>query len=98
MTDLGLVVPVAESVAVILVSGMFLLGPVGRATGEAIRYWLAGGRRRSPALESAGLDELQDQLNALQHQVGEVTERLDFTERLLAQQRDRGALAGGGEG
>lgn len=58
--------------------------PIGRAFAA---------RLRGPAeLPSAELDDLRDQVAALQQQLGELAERQDFAERLLAQARDRGAL------
>jgi len=36
--------------------------------------------------------DLEDRLQGLETQVSELAERLDFTERLLAQVRERGSL------
>jgi hypothetical protein len=70
---------------VTLVGGFALLLPVVRALAERIR----------PQQESAIREELQvlreDLAQELQHmrrEVAELSERLDFTDRLLAQQRD----------
>ena len=80
---------------------LHLLGPVGRAIGSAIGYWLAGGHRRDrhPALP-ADLDEVQDRLEVLQRQLAELAERQEFTERLLAKSRLERGLPGaeGGAG
>ena len=72
-----------------LAAVIVLRGPLGRAIGERI------GRQRD-----AGDRELQDlkgEVEELRHQLGEVQERLDFAERLLARQDERaGALPKGG--
>jgi hypothetical protein len=41
---------------------------------------------------AAALEDLQNTLASQSHQLAELNERLDFTERLLAQSRDRTAL------
>jgi hypothetical protein len=41
------------------------------------------------------LEEMRTQMGRLQGQLDEVLERQDFTERVLAQARERGALPGG---
>ncbi len=42
------------------------------------------------------MDELAARVEALQRQVGELAERQDFTERLLAKVREKGLPPGGG--
>ena len=42
----------------------------------------------------AGMSELRDQVGAMREDVGELYERVDFTERMLAQQRDEMWQAG----
>lgn len=65
--------------------------PVGKAIAERLR----GHKGELPASED--LDEIHDHLQALQRQVSELAERQDFTERLLAQAREKGALGSGTE-
>jgi hypothetical protein len=61
--------------------------PVGRAVAERIR-----GRTRGGAdTDSAVLEEL----DRLRTDVGELQERMDFTERMLAQAREKPLLPGG---
>jgi hypothetical protein len=88
-------VPIFGMMTGVLVTGMFLLGPVGRAIGEVIRHWLGGGRKADAALPSAEIDELHSRLDQVQHQLAELAERQDFAERLLARARDKGALGPG---
>jgi len=42
--------------------------------------------------ESAEVDELRQSLETMQHRISELEERVDFTERLLAKQRDTDRL------
>ncbi|HXW96045.1 MAG TPA: hypothetical protein VEI47_00565 [Gemmatimonadales bacterium] len=61
--------------------------PVGEAIAQRIRE---GRRRGRPgAIDDATRAELEERMAELQEQVGELAERLDFTERLLAAQRQR---------
>ena len=84
-----IVVPVFGMLTGIVVIGMVFMGPVGRAIGSAISYWLAGGHRHQPALPPGDMDEVLDRLDTLQRQLGEIAERQDFSERLLAQGRQQ---------
>lgn len=43
----------------------------------------------------AELDAVRGEMDQLRHELAEVQERLDFTERLLAQHRDQDRLPGG---
>jgi hypothetical protein len=62
--------------------------PVGEALAQRIRE----GRRRHHGGEiesSQAHAMLEDKVNQLQEQVGELAERLDFAERMLAERRER---------
>jgi hypothetical protein len=78
----------------------FSLGSVGIAfspVGRALARRIGGGRGDGDeGVSLAEVDALREDVQALQAQLGEVQERLDFTERLLAQARDKGLLGGGG--
>ena len=89
------IVPVMEMVAFILVGGFITLGPVGRAVGDVIRHVFGGGRKPA-ALPPGDLDALHARFDAVQQQLGEIAERQDFQERMLAQTRGRGGLPAGG--
>jgi cell division protein FtsB len=43
------------------------------------------------------VEALESRVESLQQQVGELAERQDFTERLIAKGRERGALGSGGQ-
>ncbi len=79
---------VPMSILFLCVGAVFVLrGPFGRALGDRI-----AGRARAGA-EDQDVQELRGEVDDLRHQLGEVQERLDFAERLLARQDERaGAL------
>jgi hypothetical protein len=81
-----------SSVFFLSAAAFFILrGPLGKALARRIEG--AGALRDSTA--GAGVDELQGRVTELEHQVGrihELEERLDFAERLLAQQREQPRL------
>jgi hypothetical protein len=78
---------------VTVIVGFLAFGPIGRAIAAKISRSAVAG----PAPEvAAQLEALDERLESLQHQVGELAERQDFTERLLAKARERGALGIGG--
>lgn len=74
--------------------GMIVLGPVGRALADGIRH-LLGARK---AADTAAVDAMREEMAELQHRLAELEERQEFAERLLAQARERGLLAGPGPG
>ena len=73
-------------IAIAAVAGVALvLYPIAKALARRLE-----GRNASPELMQQ-IDELRDRVHDLessQHRVAELEERLDFTERLLAQRRD----------
>ena len=84
-------------VAVVMVFGTGIVGlvafsPIGRAISNAIQK--KSGVMLPPEVQDA-LDEQAERLEALQRQVGELAERQDFAERLLAKAREKGLPAGG---
>ncbi len=64
-------------------------GPLGKAIGERI----AG--RPSELEHSAEADALRGEVEELRWRVTELEERLDFTERVLAQHKEPGKLGDG---
>lgn len=79
--------------SVLAMGGAFgLLLPLVRALGERLRP-------RPPAVDAgaeAFRDEVLQELQHVRREVGELGERLDFAERLLAQQHDGQRLGPGG--
>ena len=63
---------------------------IGRAISG--RYGGGRGRHRGLTASDDAISELRHNLDAMQHRVTELEERVDFTERLLAKQRDADRL------
>jgi hypothetical protein len=85
--------------AIIFIFGggsMFLLAvsPVGRAFADRIRGGTTAPDDTVRRLEAAHQDVLEE-LESVRREVVEIHERLDFTERVLAQKRNEGLPAGG---
>jgi len=83
-----------DILAIIMVFGTGMVGiiafsPIGRAIAERLRH------KDGALLPSEELDDLRNQVQSLQEQVSEIAERQDFSERVIAQARDRGAIGGG---
>jgi hypothetical protein len=92
------IVPVFGMITGIIITGLLIIGPIGRSIGSTITYWLAGGRKHREALPAPDLDEVHDRLDAMQRQLAELAERQEFTERLLAKARQERGLPGAGGG
>jgi hypothetical protein len=82
---------VVITLAIVLVSGVLLL-PLVRSLAERIR-----GRADGPVREELQTlrDDVMQELQHVRHEVGELSERVDFTERLLAKQRESQRLGRG---
>ena len=93
-----------DILAIVLIFGggatfLLAISPIGRAIADRIR----GGAGTGPAEDTVRrLHETQqailDDLDGVRQELVEVQERLDFTERLLAQQRESGRLPVGESG
>lgn len=79
-----------EDIIAIMVFGgggaafLLAISPVGRAIADRIR------RASPPDIEA----EVYAELDTLRAEVNDLQERVDFTERLLAEQREQGQIAG----
>jgi len=73
-----------------IASVIVLRGPLGKALAERISGRVGPGRDLGPDVLG-----VQAELDQVRSRLTEVEERLDFTERLLAQQRQAGQLEGG---
>ena len=90
-----LVALVVGVVGFVFLARWFFHSPIGEAMAEGIRLR----RRRRYGLTGETTDEprvaaLEEQVRLLTAQVGELGERLDFTERMLATERGRRIGAG----
>ena len=87
----GEAMPLIAIVTVILAVAIGLRwifrSPVGEALAQRIRSGMPHKAVGAEADHARG--DLEDRLAQMQDQVGELTERLDFAERLLADQRKR---------
>ncbi len=88
------IIPIFGMFTGIVITGMVVLGPIGRSIGEVVRH-LFGADKKDAALSAGDMDELRERFDVISHQIGEVSERQDFSERMLAQLRKDKALAGG---
>ena len=78
------------ALALMTVAFWFFRSPLASAAADAIRHH-NGVRIRDPRLEE-GLAHMTDELSQLREQFSELAERVDFTERALAEVRRRDAL------
>ena len=76
----------ALMIPIVAVGGFFVwmlsLSPVGKAYAEKLR-----GQTRSP--RTGDNEQLLEELEQLRHEVAELSERMDFAERLLAKGREQ---------
>ena len=83
-----------DVLAIILIFGggtafLLAISPIGRAIAHRIRGGEAGPAKMLEELRDSQMVVLED-LDALRHEVNDLQERLDFTERMLAKHRDVG--------
>jgi TM2 domain-containing membrane protein YozV len=60
--------------------------------GQLVAQWGGSDVGIPPIASDRRVSDLEDRMQGLESQVGELAERLDFAERLLAQARERGSL------
>lgn len=93
---------ITMSIIALSVSAAFVLrGPVGRALAQWISGWshneakwmeLNAAKHGVPGTE---VEQLRAEVEDLRHQLGEVNERLDFAERILAKGRGADRIGSG---
>jgi hypothetical protein len=86
------VIPLVAVIAVIIAVSLGVRWLFRSPVGEALAQRIREGRRQGGrgAIESSQAQaQLEERVNQLQDQVGELAERLDFAERLLAERRER---------
>ena len=80
-----------------IITGVVILGvafsPIGRAVAHRIMH---GKAPRQPELADPRVDDLSGEMAVLRDQLEATQDRLDFTERMLAQAREKGQLGAGG--
>ena len=74
-----------EAVAAFMFFGgtFWVLRPIASAVAKRI-----GGEHRPPPDDAGERQQILSELQELRHEVGELAERVDFTERLLARERE----------
>lgn len=83
-------------VPVTMFGGGALVGISFSPIGRAIARRLGGGKDEAAESQMlAEMDALREELQGLRGDMGELQERLDFAERLLAQAREKGQLGAG---
>ena len=78
------------AIALIVMAVLFFKSPMATAAADAIRFH-NGGPIRDPKADEA-LAQVTEELTQLRDQFSELAERVDFTERALAEVRRRDAL------
>ena len=91
------IIPLFAMMTGIVITGFVVLGPVGRAIGDVVRQLFGARPKDAAAMGAADMDELISRLDTIQHQLGDLAERQDFAERVLAQARKDRALTGGSD-
>jgi hypothetical protein len=87
-----------DAIAVFFIFGggaafLLAISPIGRAIGDRIRgKGLGGGADERVRYLQEGQDALLEEVEGLRHEVGDLQERVDFTERLLARNQGQGQL------
>jgi len=74
---------------IVMGGGFLLLRPIVAALAERIRHKGVGAGEAGSAEHAALIDELRE----VRQEVADLAERVDFTERLLAKQREAARLA-----
>jgi hypothetical protein len=79
------------------ISALTVLGAVAKRISGRGRHEIGPGTtdpgRQDVALLAAELESLRDEVTGLRRELDEAQNRLDFTERLLAQAKERGLLS-----
>ena len=91
---------IVMSIVTLSVSSIFVLrGPVGKALAQWIASWSHNeakwieAKARAAGAGNVDVDQLRTEVEELRGQLLEVQERLDFTERMLAKNREADRLA-----
>ena len=87
-------IPIFGMATGIVITGFVALGPIGRAIGRVIMK-IFNAEPRDAALSAGDTQEIIAKLDTIQSHIGELAERQDFSERMLAQvRREKPALPG----
>jgi len=79
-----------------LITGVVILGVAFSPIGRDFAHRIMNGRApRQPELADPRVDDLSGEMAILREQLEATQDRLDFTERMLAQAREKGQLGAG---
>lgn len=79
-----------------IITGVVILGVAFSPIGRALAHRLMHGKTpRQPELADPRVDDLSGEVAILREQLEATQDRLDFTERMLAQAREKGQLGAG---
>jgi len=81
--------PEAEAVFMMIGGAVYVVRPLAAAIAKRI-----AGEHRRPEPDHAETEDLRAELQQVRHELADLAERMDFAERLLAQQREAGRLPG----
>ena len=84
-----------DIVAIVMVFGTGMIGiiafsPIGKAIAERLR-----GKDAHHLPPNEDIEDLRAELQGVREQLSELAERQDFTERVVAQQREKGLVGPG---
>jgi len=88
---------VVRDILTSIITGVVILGVAFSPIGKALAHRIMHGKapRALPVSDDPRVDDLSGDVAALREQLENTLDRLDFTERMLAQARERGQLAPG---
>ena len=83
-----------EELAIFFIFGggatfLLAMSPIGRAIADRIRGRGVGGAEDRIRFLQESHDSMLEELDSMRHEIGDLQERVDFTERLIAQKRDQ---------
>ncbi len=88
---------VVQNILTSIITGVVILGVAFSPVGKALAHRIMHGKapRELPSVDDPRVDDLSTEVAALRDQLDAALDRLDFTERLLAQAKERGQLGQG---
>ncbi len=74
---------------------LMAMSPIGRAIADRIRGRCVGGGEDRIRFLQESQDSMLEEFDSMRHEIVDLQERVDFTERIIAQKRDRERLQEG---
>ena len=73
---------------------LMAMSPIGRAVADRIRGKGGEGSNERVRFLQESHDSLLEEIDGMRHEIGDLQERVDFTERMIAQSRGQERLPG----